>query len=160
MLLALDCPEPVLARGDARAVKQIMVNLLSNAVKFTPTDGVVGIAIRQAEDRAITVTVSDTGIGIRTEDMHRVFESFGQGRHDVRARDESGTGLGLPIVKGLVEAMDGRIDIDSMLDVGTTITITLPPHRAFEADRNRRRQGRRWADLISLLPAVRAFAHT
>jgi two-component system cell cycle sensor histidine kinase PleC len=155
VLLALDCPEPVFARGDARAVKQIMVNLLSNAVKFTPTDGVVGIAIRQRDDRSITMTVSDTGIGIRTEDMHRVFESFGQGRHDVRARNESGTGLGLPIVKGLVEAMDGRIDIDSMLDVGTTIAITLPPHRAFEENMIEER-----ADPISLLPAVRAFAHT
>jgi signal transduction histidine kinase len=155
VLLALDCPEPVFARGDARAVKQIMVNLLSNAVKFTPTDGVVGVAIRQRDDRSITITVSDTGIGIRTEDMHRVFESFGQGRHDVRARNESGTGLGLPIVKGLVEAMDGRIDIDSMLDVGTTIAITLPPHRAFEENMIEER-----ADPISLLPAVRAFAHT
>jgi signal transduction histidine kinase len=160
VLLALDCPEPVCARADPRAVKQVMVNLLSNAVKFTPTDGVVGIAIRQRDDRSITVTVSDTGIGIRTEDMHRVFESFGQGRHDVRARNESGTGLGLPIVKGLVEAMDGRIDIDSMLDVGTTITITLPPHRAFETVEAEDLTIEDRADPISLLPAVHAFART
>jgi signal transduction histidine kinase len=155
VLMALDCPEPVFARADARAVKQILVNLLSNAVKFTPTDGVVSIAIRKIEDRSITITVSDTGIGICTEDMQRVFENFGQGRHDIRARSEAGTGLGLPIVKGLAEAMEGRIDIDSMIDVGTTITITLPPHRALNAVEIEER-----ADPISLLPTVRAFART
>jgi len=65
--------------------------------------------------------------------MQRVFESFGQGRHDVRARNENGTGLGLPIVKGLVEAMDGRIEVESALDAGTTVTIVLPSHRALDA---------------------------
>ncbi len=166
VLMALDLPDPVFVRGDARAIKQIMVNLLSNAVKFTPNDGVVSLAIRQGEDRAITMTVSDTGIGIRTEDMQRVFESFGQGRHDVRARNESGTGLGLPIVKGLVEAMEGRIDIDSMLDVGTTITVTLPPHRTLDAveeveiDSEMDAGIDDRADPLSLLPAARAFART
>ena len=155
VLLALDLPEPAFALADSRAIKQVMVNLLSNAVKFTPTDGVVSIAIRRDEESAITVTVSDTGIGIRAEDIQRVFESFGQSRHDVRARNESGTGLGLPIVKGLVEAMEGRIDIDSMPDVGTTITITLPPHRALEPSDVEDR-----AAPASLLPAARAFAHT
>ena len=157
VLMALDMPEPIFVRGDARALKQIVVNLLSNAVKFTPTDGVVSIAIRRADDRATTVTVSDTGIGIRGEDLQRIFETFGQSRHDVRARNEAGTGLGLPIVKGLVEAMEGKIDIDSMIDVGTTITITLPPHRALEIVEVETEER---ADPLSLLPAVRAFART
>ena len=156
VLMALDLPDPVFVSADARAMKQVIVNLLSNAVKFTPTDGVVSIAIRRGDDKTTTMTVSDTGIGIRSEDMQRIFETFGQSRHDVRARNESGTGLGLPIVKGLVEAMDGKIDIDSMIDVGTTITVTLPPHRAIAASATVEDR----ADPASLLPAVRAFAHT
>ena len=154
ILLAFDMHDPVLVLADARAVRQILVNLLSNAVKFTPTDGVVSVAIKRTEDLALALSVSDTGIGIRPEDMQRVFESFGQGRHDIRARNENGTGLGLPIVKGLVEAMDGRIEVESAPDAGTTVTILLPSHRALDAPSTAE-------DPTILLRSVsRAFART
>jgi signal transduction histidine kinase len=156
LLLALDLPEPLFVRADARAIRQILVNLLSNAVKFTPSDGVVSVSVSQAEDRSIVLSVSDTGIGIRPEDMKRVFESFGQGRHDVRAKHENGTGLGLPIVKGLVEAMEGRIDIDSTPDVGTKVTIVMPPSRALAAEPLPDAPD----PLIPLRAVLRAFAHT
>jgi signal transduction histidine kinase len=79
--------------------------------------------------------VKDNGIGIKPEDVHRIFENFGQGRHDIRSTDESGTGLGLPIAKGLVEAMGGRIDIESKINIGTTVTVVLPPKRALDEAR-------------------------
>ncbi|HUO93410.1 MAG TPA: sensor histidine kinase [Rhizomicrobium sp.] len=154
ILLAFDMDDPVFVLADARAIRQILINLLSNAVKFTPSGGVVSLAIKRTEDLAVAISVSDTGIGIRPEDMQRVFESFGQGRHDVRARSENGTGLGLPIVKGLVEAMDGRIEVESALNSGTTMTILLPSHRTLDAAPTP-------DDPTILLRSVsRAFAHT
>jgi signal transduction histidine kinase len=72
--------------------------------------------------------VADTGIGIAIEDQARVFESFGQGRHDA-IRAEKGTGLGLSIVKGLAEAHDGRVYLESEVGKGTCIALHLPPHR-------------------------------
>ena len=127
--LALELAAPSTATADPRALRQILVNLLSNAVKFTPSGGLVSLSVTHREDFSIAITVADTGIGIKPEDMPRVFEHFGQARHDVRTRDEHGTGLGLPIVKGLVEAMGGHVEIESTPDVGTTITIVLPAAR-------------------------------
>ena len=72
--------------------------------------------------------MTDTGYGIREEDIARVFENFGQGRHDVATPDK-GTGLGLPIVKGLAQAHGGDIDLKSRVGEGTTVTITLPATR-------------------------------
>ena len=114
---------------DERAMKQILLNLLSNAVKFTPNDGTITVFAHREADGGIALGVRDTGIGIAPEDQERVFQNFGQGRHDVVTADK-GTGLGLPIVKGLVEAHDGRIDLVSEVGEGTTVTIHLPACRA------------------------------
>ena len=127
--LTLDLGAPGMALADTRAIRQILVNLLSNGVKFTPPNGLVTLSLTHREDRSIALTVADTGIGIKPEDMARVFENFGQARHDVRARGETGTGLGLPIVKGLAEAMGGRVEVESTPDVGTAITVLLPAFR-------------------------------
>src|SRR5581483_12212435 len=94
-------------RGDERALKQIMLNLLSNAVKFTPAGGKINVFARRDSRGDLLLGVADTGIGIAPEDHERVFQNFGQGRHDVVTSDK-GTGLGLPIVKGLAEAHGGR----------------------------------------------------
>ena len=90
--------------ADERSIRQIIANLLSNAVKFTPKDGSVSVSIRNSLGGGIELGVRDTGVGIRPEDLGRVLQTFGQGRHDVAAPGERGTGLGLPIAKGLVEA--------------------------------------------------------
>lgn len=128
--LAVDVAEALGVVADERAMRQVLVNLLSNAVKFTLSGGTVTLAVSRAKDGTTSIAVKDNGIGIKPEDIHRIFENFGQGRHDVRSTDESGTGLGLPIAKGLVEAMGGRIDIESKINIGTTVTIVLPPRRA------------------------------
>jgi two-component system, cell cycle sensor histidine kinase PleC len=121
-------------RADERAMKQMILNLLSNAVKFTPPGGKVNVSARIGGDGSLVMAVSDTGMGISEEDQARAFESFGQGRHDVVSIDK-GTGLGLPIVKGLAEAHQGSIALDSKLGVGTRVTVTLPAERVIFPDR-------------------------
>ena len=117
-------------RADERALTQILLNLLSNAIKFTQPGGQVTVFARAAADGGVAFGVKDTGLGIAQDDLTRVFESFGQGRHDVVTADK-GTGLGLPIVKGLVEAHGGRIELTSGVSEGTCVTVTLPAERAW-----------------------------
>jgi len=118
--------------ADERALQQILVNLLTNAVKFTRAGGEVRVQMSRGLDGATDIAVEDTGIGIRSEDLSRVLQSFGQGRHDVAATNERGTGLGLPIVKGLVEAHGGTFRIESIVGVGTKAVLSFPPERAVE----------------------------
>jgi two-component system cell cycle sensor histidine kinase PleC len=115
-------------RGDERALKQVLLNLLSNAIKFTPGGGNVIVFAKLAQGGGVILGVSDTGVGIGPEDQERVFQNFGQGRHDVVTADK-GTGLGLPIVKGLVEAHGGRIELLSTVGEGTTVIVELPADR-------------------------------
>jgi two-component system cell cycle sensor histidine kinase PleC len=113
---------------DERALKQVLLNLLSNAVKFTPAGGTIIAFARLTVARDIQFGVRDTGIGIPAEDLDRAFEKFGQGGHDALSGDK-GTGLGLPIVKGLVELHGGTIALESTEGYGTCATITLPAAR-------------------------------
>ena len=115
--------------ADERALRQVLLNMLSNAVKFTPAGGTVTSFARVEDDGGIALGVRDTGVGIAKEDLALVFKKFGQGRHDVVTNDH-GTGLGLPIVKGLVEAHGGSITLESERGVGTTITARFPANRA------------------------------
>jgi len=118
--------------ADERAVRQIFDNLLSNAVKFTPAGGRAILFARREADGALSFGVADTGVGIAEEDHQRVFESFGQGRHDAIVADR-GTGLGLPIVRGLAEAMGGSVSLESAPGRGARIAVTLPAWRAVQA---------------------------
>jgi two-component system cell cycle sensor histidine kinase PleC len=127
--LALDGPARAVVRADERAMRQIIANLLSNAVKFTPNAGVVTLRVTSDPSTGVSIVVTDTGVGIRPEDMSKIMESFGQARHDVATTDEQGTGLGLPIVKGLVGLHGGTLKIDSAPGKGTSVTVTLPPAR-------------------------------
>jgi two-component system, cell cycle sensor histidine kinase PleC len=121
--------DPELQRlcADERAIKQILLNLLSNAVKFTPENGRIRV-FANCTDAGMVFGVSDTGVGIAAEDQAKVFDSFGQGKHDVTITDK-GTGLGLAIVKGLVEAHGGRIRLESQVGRGTRVTVHLPAAR-------------------------------
>ena len=116
-----------LVRADPRAVKQMFLNLLSNAVKFTPRGGHVSVSA-EVHDGRMAVSVADSGIGIAPEDLEVALTPFGQ-VHRV-ARDGSvGTGLGLPLVKSLIEQHDGRLVIDSEVGVGTRVTLWFPRDR-------------------------------
>src|SRR5262249_4517127 len=110
--------------ADERKVKQILLNLLSNAVKFTPAGGRIGVTATATEE-AITISVSDTGVGIAPEDQAAIFEEFRQvGRDD--ARKQEGTGLGLTLAKKFVELHGGQIGVQSQVGQGSTFTFTLP----------------------------------
>jgi signal transduction histidine kinase len=109
--------------ADERKVKQILLNLLSNAVKFTPEGGRVGLTAALA-DGAVTIAVSDTGVGIAPEDQAAIFEEFRQvGRDDTRRQE--GTGLGLTLAKKFVELHGGRIWVRSQVGLGSTFSFTL-----------------------------------
>lgn len=114
--------------ADERAMRQVLLNLISNAMKFTPAGGTVTVFARRAAQGGMEFGVSDSGCGIDPADIDAVFEAFGQGQHDVAVRDK-GTGLGLPIVRGLVEAHNGKVKLTSDLGKGTTVTCTFPRER-------------------------------
>jgi signal transduction histidine kinase len=110
--------------ADAHRVRQVLVNLLSNAIKFTPDGGHVVLSAR-VNGGELHVAVTDTGIGIAREDLPKLFQPFTQ--LDMTAtRQRGGSGLGLAISKGIVEAHDGQIGVDSELGRGSTFWFTLP----------------------------------
>jgi PAS domain S-box-containing protein len=114
----------LLVHADRVRFKQILYNLLSNAVKFTPKGGWIDIDCSEARDKTC-ISVTDTGIGIRTEDQEVVFEEFRQVEGSTDAINE-GTGLGLAITKRLVEQQGGKISLKSELGKGSRFTFTLP----------------------------------
>jgi len=114
--------------ADERKVKQILINLLSNAVKFTESGGTVGVEAALAPEGGLALTVADTGIGMTVEQIPVALATFGQVDSSLSRRYE-GTGLGLPLVKALIERHGGTLDIESQPAVGTRVTVTFPPHR-------------------------------
>jgi signal transduction histidine kinase len=110
--------------ADAERMGQVLRNLLNNAVTNTPSGGQIRIQAR-AVDSQVEVSVQDNGLGISAEHLPFVFERFYRADQS-RARSTGGAGLGLAIVKQLVEAQGGQVEIDSKVDVGTTVTFTSP----------------------------------
>ena len=114
--------------ADERKIKQVLLNLVCNAVKFTPAGGRVEIAARNGRDAGLTVTVLDTGIGVARHDLPRILLPFEQ--VDTKfSREHEGTGLGLPLVKAIMELHGGGLDLSSEIGAGTEVTITFPPSR-------------------------------
>ncbi len=125
-------PHLPLLRGDDRAARHILINLLSNALKFTPEGGTVTVAVTVAvaldSEGLLALSVADTGIGIAAADMSTVMEPFGQ-VDSALSRRHDGTGLGLPLSRHLTEMHGGRLDIVSVVGVGTTVTVRFPLNR-------------------------------
>jgi signal transduction histidine kinase len=105
--------------------KQILYNLLSNAVKYTPENGAVTILVSNDDCQQLRLRVSDTGIGIRKEDMPRLFREFEQIDSSL-ARRACGSGLGLALTKKIIELHKGSISVESEAGKGSTFTVTLP----------------------------------
>ena len=114
--------------AEQRRIKQVLINLLSNAVKFTPNGGSITVTMRRQSDGGLAIAVSDTGIGIRQEDMAVVMAPFGQVDTGLNRKFE-GTGLGLPLTRAFVEMHGGRLTLESALGKGTTATVMLPAKR-------------------------------
>ena len=123
--LCTDAPQdlPVMT-GDPRAFKQIVLNLVSNAIKFTERGGKV-TAAADVEGSKLVLRVTDTGVGIAADDLKRIGDPFFQAGKTYQRRHE-GTGLGLSIVKSLVGLHAGEMTVQSKIDEGTTVTVTLP----------------------------------
>lgn len=137
------------AYGDPEKIEQILTNLIGNAIKFTPEGGKIIITAKYLPKEKeggygdkVAVSVKDTGIGIPSEHLDSIFEKFHQVESSLH-RSVTGTGLGLAITKGLVEAHQGEIWVESEVEKGSTFTFTLPisegerrePHFRFILDK-------------------------
>jgi signal transduction histidine kinase len=121
--MTLDCPPGIgTVRGDERRLKQALLNLLSNAAKFTPKDGRILVSARR-EEEGLVFRVADTGVGIEPERHAEIFEPFARG---ASSQAQAGAGLGLALVRRLIELHGGAISLDSQPGIGTTVQLTLP----------------------------------
>ena len=131
MTLALDAPTRKLPSvlGDGERVRQILAQLLDNAYNYTPVDGSIRVNIHK-ENGDLQVDVQDNGVGVAPEDQTRVFERFFRGEHSL-VLATPGTGLGLPIVRQLIEMHKGRIWMTStgIAGEGSTFSFTLPIYK-------------------------------
>lgn len=118
--------------GDRRAMTQVLLNLLSNAVKFTPRGGRVAVSASIAPDGGVCMQVADTGVGIPAEDLSELMQPFVQANNQTAA-SEGGAGLGLYLVKRLVQEQDGDFNLESEEGKGAVATITLPSRRMLAA---------------------------
>ncbi|MBN2898710.1 MAG: HAMP domain-containing protein, partial [Clostridia bacterium] len=109
---------------DYDRIEQVVLNIMSNAIKYTPEHGVVDIELREEEAYAV-IAIKDNGMGIPAKDIPFVFDRFYR-VDKARSREMGGTGLGLSIAREIVEAHGGEIDVQSIVDEGTTMTIYLP----------------------------------
>ena len=119
--------------ADPTKLKQCLANLLSNSLKFTPAGGHITIAARFDDRDDLAISVNDTGIGIASNDIPTVMAPFGQVETAFQ-RAHTGTGLGLPLTKAMIELHGGGFRIDSRLGEGTIVTLTLPARRVTVRD--------------------------
>ena len=120
-------PEPIedaYVQGSRLRLEQALLNLMANAIKFNRPGGEVRVSARAADGYA-SILIADTGVGIPSQDVPRIFERFYRA-DKARSRQVGGTGLGLSIVKHVVERMNGRIQVESQLGRGSTFTLMLP----------------------------------
>ncbi|RED53840.1 PAS-domain containing protein [Aestuariispira insulae] len=130
-LITQTCDSLPLVLADERRMKQIIINLLSNAVKFTGIDGEIRVTTGTGPNGATIISVQDNGIGIPPDKQSTIFQPFTKVETS-SAREHEGIGLGLSIVKAMIEQHGGRIDLKSSLGQGTVVTVSLPAERSLE----------------------------
>lgn len=113
--------------GDPQQLQRVFVNLLSNAIKYTPEHGKIELSL-QKQGKDVIVTVKDSGCGISAEDLPKLFQEFYRSKDNVN-QEVQGTGLGLALVKRIVEAHQGTITVSSQLKHGSTFTVQLPQQK-------------------------------
>ena len=122
--LNIDHCQPCYVQGVRFRLEQVLVNLIDNAVKFNRPDGEVVVECSRVDEDWVRLSVADTGIGIPIDDLKRIFERFFRVDKS-RARPAGGTGLGLPIVKEVVDRMGGSVNVESLLGRGSKFTVML-----------------------------------
>ncbi|KRF59487.1 PAS domain-containing sensor histidine kinase [Bacillus sp. Soil768D1] len=115
--------EPVFIEGESDRIKQVFINLITNALTYTPNGGWVTVNVTENE-QTVDIVVQDSGIGIEEKELPRIFERFYR-IDKARSRDSGGTGIGLAIVKHIIEVHKGKIKVESTPGSGTTFTVTL-----------------------------------
>ncbi|MCK5089457.1 MAG: HAMP domain-containing histidine kinase, partial [Hyphomicrobiaceae bacterium] len=113
-------------RGDGQKLRQVFTNLISNALKFTRSGGTVSVEANSLPEGGAMVHIGDTGVGMSEEDIAVALTPSGQVDLS-RARWRDGAGLGLPIARALVQLHGGELKVESELNVGTRVVVTLPP---------------------------------
>lgn len=121
------------AWADPDRVAEVLTNLLGNAIKFSPTGGNVTVSLARSGNNWVKVSITDTGTGIRPEEANRIFDKFYQVSHPEQPK-ATGTGLGLPIAKALVEMHGGRIWLESQVGHGSVFSFTLPAEQPLKLD--------------------------
>jgi signal transduction histidine kinase len=132
-------PPGAMVKGDAAALSCAIANLISNAVKYSRPGGQIRVTLEIGPERA-TLAVTDEGIGIEAAEVRHLFDPFFRGSNAVRAQIR-GAGIGLSLVKNIVEAHQGSVTVKSKVDKGSTFTLVLPLARV-SADREEQAVGR------------------
>jgi len=114
--------------ADGVRIKQILVNLLSNAVKYTPENGIVMLQMDEDPEAGLKILITDTGVGMTAREIEIALTRFGRVQNS-QVSEVEGSGLGLPLAAGLVEAHGGKLNITSKPEFGTTVTVQLPEER-------------------------------
>jgi signal transduction histidine kinase len=115
-------PEELYLKADRNWIRQVLANLLDNAIKYTPAGGRVDIEARRKEQEVV-ITVKDTGVGIPDEELDRIWDRLYRGD---RSRSQRGLGLGLSLVKAIVGAHRGYVEVSSVPGAGSVFTVYLP----------------------------------
>jgi signal transduction histidine kinase len=117
-------PEPLMVEGDLKMLQRAMANLVDNAIKYTPSPGDIDIrGFRDKDNEKINVSIKDSGIGIDTEDLPKIFNRFF--RCD-QSRAAGGSGLGLSLARAIAHVHGGEIHVESTLGNGSVFTFSLP----------------------------------
>jgi signal transduction histidine kinase len=122
--LNLICEKLSPVQTDAKRMEELIGNLVSNAINYSPDGGEVTVTV-STRGKWVELSVKDTGVGIPTDELPRIFEQFYRIRHP-KTRKVVGTGLGLSIVKAIVDAHNGTIDVESIPEQGTIFRVMLP----------------------------------
>lgn len=120
--LKAEMPRELMIEADRVRIQQALANLLDNAIKYTPVGGHVDVAVAQKEDKVL-ISVSDSGMGIPADELPRIWDRLYRGD---KSRNEKGLGLGLSLVRAVVQAHRGAVEVVSEVDHGSTFTIQLP----------------------------------
>ena len=122
IVVTMDCDEDIYVRADLNRMRQVVANLLDNGIKYTPPGGRVMISVRREHEQTV-VSMRDTGIGIPAEEITEIWSRLYRGD---KSRSQPGLGLGLSLVKAIVRAHKGDVEVHSEPGVGSDFTVHLP----------------------------------